>query len=65
MKQDKITINSWDITYHEQLKKFENKTARFVVEEVDDVGGSGDGSKPRMSRPKRNLFNKKRTSSEF
>lgn len=39
VKQDKVVINSWDINYHEQLKRFEKRVARFVVEEE---GGDED-----------------------
>ena len=37
MRQDKIVINSWDITYQENLKKYEKKTAKFVVEEDEEI----------------------------
>jgi len=36
IKQDKVTINSWDINYNEQLKRFESKVARFVIADEDE-----------------------------
>jgi CRP-like cAMP-binding protein len=37
--QDKVTINSWDVNYREQLERFSKKIARFVEagEEEDEV----------------------------
>jgi hypothetical protein len=32
-----VVINSWDITYSENLKKYEKKTARFVIDESEDA----------------------------
>jgi hypothetical protein len=36
-KEDKVVINSWDITYHENLKKYEKKKVRFVEEDTDEA----------------------------
>ncbi len=56
VKQDKVTINSWDITYEENLHKYEKKTSRFVVED-------NEVNSPRHQRLKRvSLIDKKRKS---
>lgn len=66
MRQDKVIINSWDITYQENLRKYEKKTARFVEEDLDGAEASGEygvrmGSDLQvgMRRLKRGYDNKK------
>ena len=35
-KEEKVVINSWDITYQENIKKYEKRKARFVDDGVDE-----------------------------
>jgi hypothetical protein len=63
LKQDSLVINSWDITYQENLKKFEKKTARFVIEEEEAESALlGGGSDSKLSQNP--SLKKKRTTLE-
>ena len=52
LRQDKVVINSWDITYHENLKKYEKKTATFVVDDTDEGVGYKYSRSKKMDRKK-------------
>ena len=33
IREEKDVINSWDVNYQENLKKYEKPTARFIIDE--------------------------------
>lgn len=58
--QDKITINSWDFNYAEQVQRFSQRQARFVVEEDDPADQAGN-----RSRQQRKKITKRQTTSSL
>lgn len=68
-KEDKVVINSWDITYHENLKKYEKKKARFVEDEADEPRPTSPDQRisatPAVRKRRSTIVDKKKTDIEI
>lgn len=64
-KEDKVVINSWDITYQENLKKYEKKKTRFVEDEADDPRPTSPDQRisatPAVKKRRSTLIDKRKT----
>jgi hypothetical protein len=74
VRQDKVVINSWDITYQENLKKYEKNCARFVIDDTDEATADAryangeqmlNGGGYRRLRGRSLLDSRKKTSADY